>query len=57
MISGYGADNRIAYGSGQVIPPRSIRATAKYLLGQPAFAYLHLGSAYNNCHMCRVDPA
>ena len=57
MIRGYGADNRIVYGSGQVIPPRSIRATAKYLLGQPAIAYLHLRSAYNNCYMCRIDPA
>ena len=57
MIRGYGADNRIVYGSGQVIPPRSILATAKYLLGQPAIAYLHLRSAYNNCYMCRIDPA
>ena len=57
MISGYGADNRIAYGSGQVIPPRSTRAAAKYLLGQPAIAYLHLCSAYNNCYTCRIHPA
>ena len=46
MIRGYGADNRIVYGSGQVIPPRSIRATSKYQLGQPAIAYLHLRSDY-----------
>ena len=57
MIRGYGADNRIVYGSGQVIPPRSIRATATCQLGQPAIAYLHLRSAYNNCYMCRIDPA
>ena len=57
MPRGYGADNRIVYNSGQVIPPCSIRATAKYLFGQPAIAYLHLRSAYNNCYMCRIDPA
>ena len=57
MIRGYGADYRIVYGSDQVIPPYSIRATAKYLLGQPAIAYLHLRSAYHTCYMCRINLA
>ena len=57
MIRGYGADHGIVEGSGQVIPPRSLRATATFLLGQHEIAYLHLRSAYNNCYMCRIDPA
>ena len=47
----------MVYDSGQVITPRSLRAIATFLSGQPEIPYLHLGSAYNNCYMCQIDPA
>ncbi len=52
---GYGADDRIVYGTGQVVPSAEIEAVARDFLARPAVAYLHLRSASNNCYQCRIE--
>jgi len=55
LIRGYGPDNRIVYGSGQVIPTAKIESTAARLFERREIAYLHLRSASNNCFQCRIE--
>lgn len=57
LIRGYGADDRIVYGTGQVVPSARIEATAEALLDRDDVAYLHLRSARNNCFQARIDRA
>lgn len=56
LIRGYGADDRIVYGTGQVVASAEIDAVAQDLLARPEVAYLHLRSASNNCYQCRIEP-
>ncbi len=55
LIRGYGADDRIVYGTGKVVPSAEIAAVARDLLVRPEVAYLHLRSASNNCYQCRIE--
>lgn len=55
LIRGYGKDDRIVYGSGQVVPTEEIEASAAKLLQLPEIIYLHVRSASNNCYQCRVE--
>ncbi len=57
IVRGYGADDRIVYGTGGVIATESIPARAKALLADPAIAYVHVRSARNNCYQVRIDRA
>ncbi len=57
IVRGYGADNRIVYGTGAVTPTDGIPARAADLLGRQDIAYLHVRSARNNCYQCRIDRA
>ena len=56
LVRGYGKDDRIVYGTGQVVPSAKIGAVAQDLLARPEVAYLHLRSASNNCYQCRIEP-
>lgn len=55
LIRGYGKDDRIVYGTGQVVPAAEIGAVARDLLAAPEIGYLHLRSASNNCYQCRIE--
>ncbi len=55
LIRGYGKDDRIVYGTGQVVPSAEIGAVARDLLAAPEVAYLHLRSASNSCYQCRIE--
>lgn len=57
ITRGYGADDRIVYGTGAVTPTASIPARAAQLLADPRVAYVHVRSARNNCFQCRIDRA
>ncbi len=57
IIRGYGADDRIVYGTGQVVATETIPERAAALLEDPAIAYVHVRSASNNCYQCRIDRA
>jgi hypothetical protein len=55
LVRGYGPDDRIVYGTGQVVPIPELEAAAAALLGRPGVAYLHARSAANNCYQCRIE--
>ena len=57
LLRGYGADERIVYGSGAVIPTAEIPARCAELLTRPEIAFVHIRSASNNCFHCRVERA
>lgn len=55
LLRGYGTDDRIAYGTGKVIPTEDIATMASWLFERPEIAYIHLRSASNNCYQCRIE--
>ena len=57
IVRGYGADDRIKYGAGQVVETGRLTETAAALLAREDVAYLHVRSARNNCFQCRVERA
>ncbi|QYK43128.1 MAG: DUF1203 domain-containing protein [Paracoccaceae bacterium] len=57
ILRGYGADDRIVYGTGAVVATPDIPARAAALLDDPRVAYLHVRSARNNCYQCRIERA
>lgn len=54
LVRGYTAEERILYGTGQVVPTPEIAARAARLLGDPRIAFVDVRSAANNCFQCRV---
>jgi Protein of unknown function (DUF1203) len=57
MVRGYGADDRIVYGTGQIVATAEIPAAAERLFANLTVRYLHVRSASNNCYHCRIDRA
>ncbi|TCL67225.1 DUF1203 domain-containing protein [Rhizobium sp. BK251] len=55
IVRGYGANDRIVYGTGAVTRSEDIPAYADELLRRDGIAYLHVRSARNNCYQCRID--
>jgi hypothetical protein len=55
LIRGYGADDRIVYGTGMVIPSGDLAIAATKLFRRTDVAYAHLRSASNNCFQCRLE--
>jgi len=55
IVRGYGADERIVYGTGGVVPTGRIVARAEELLAQPGVAFVHVRSARNNCFQVRIE--
>ena len=55
IVRGYGADDRIAYGTGAVVPTDRIAEEAAKRLEDPRVAYVHVRSARNNCYQVRID--
>ncbi len=57
IVRGYGADDRIVYGTGAVVETGEITKAAGELLKDPRVAYLHVRSSANNCYQCRIERA
>jgi hypothetical protein len=57
LIKGYGFDDRIAYGTGQVVASADLEQEALRILRQPNLAHLQVRSALNNCYACWIDRA
>ncbi|MEL7131914.1 MAG: DUF1203 domain-containing protein [Pseudomonadota bacterium] len=55
LVKGYAADDRIAYGTGAVIPAHRVRDRVAAVFTDPNGAYAHLRSALNNCYQVRID--
>ncbi len=57
LLRGYGANERIVYGTGGVVPAEMLEQRAEELLARPDVAYVHVRSAKNNCYQCRIEAA
>jgi hypothetical protein len=57
ILRGYNADDRIVYGSGQIVPTPEIPHVAARMFNDARIAYVHVRSASNNCYQCRIDRA
>lgn len=57
IVRGYGADNRIVYGTGKIVATETIPQEAERMLENRDIAYVHVRSASNNCYQCRIDRA
>ena len=57
ILRGYGADDRIVYGTGVVVGNGEIEERAAAILERGDVAYVHMRSATNNCFTLRIDRA
>ena len=57
IVRGYGKNDRIVYGSGQIVDTAEIPAAAGKMFEDRRIAYIHVRSASNNCYQCRIDRA
>jgi hypothetical protein len=55
LLRGYGPDDRIVYGTGQVLPTGEIEEVAEALFTDERVAYIHLRSASNTCYLCCIE--
>lgn len=55
ILRGYGADERIVYGTGGVVPTGWIAERAAELLADARVEFVHVRSARNNCFQLRVE--
>jgi Protein of unknown function (DUF1203) len=55
IVRGYGAGDRIVYGTGGVVATGAITARAAELFADPRVAYVHVRSARNNCYQVRIE--
>ncbi len=55
LIKGYGADDRIVYGTGAITPTDQISEAIAGIFARPDIAYIHVRSARNNCYQARID--
>ena len=54
LVRGYDGEERIVYGTGRVIPTRSIADYSIELLSNLDIAFVDVRSAANNCYQCRI---
>lgn len=57
LIKGYGADDRIVYGTGIITPQAQLQDAAKAIFARADVSYIHIRSARNNCYQARIDRA
>lgn len=57
LLKGYGADDRIVYGAGRIVPSAEVAEAAARMLARAEIGYVHVRSALNNCFSCRIDRA
>lgn len=57
LLRGYGADDRIVYGTGQIVATADLDGAAAALLERADIAYLHVRSGSYNCFQCRIERA
>lgn len=55
LIKGYHVDDRIYYGTGQIVEGDRLRQAAEVIFAKPDVAYIHVRSARNNCYQARID--
>lgn len=56
LLKGYSAEDRIVYGTGQIVAAPRLRNYAAKLLNDARVAYVDVRSARNNCFLTRITP-
>jgi len=54
LIKGYSSDDRIVYGSGQIVAPDMLTEAFEGIFSDATVEYIHIRSARNNCYQCKV---
>ena len=57
LLKGYSENDRIVYGTGEIVTSADLAAAAAKILARDDISYVHVRSALNNCFSCRVDRA
>ena len=57
LIRAYSSNNRIIYGTGQIVTSAELTPAAETLFQRSEVAYIHIRSATNNCYQCRIERA
>ena len=57
LLKGYTDQERIKYGTGQLVPPEDIRAVSEHILEREDVAFVDIRSATNNCFQARIHRA
>lgn len=57
LIKGYSDDERIVYGTGEVVDAGTLEHKVSKIFDDPNVAFIHVRSARNNCYQLRVDRA
>ena len=57
LIRGYGNDDRIVYGTGEVVTPADVGSAAERILARDDVRYIHVRSSTNNCYQLRIERA
>lgn len=57
LLKGYGANDRIVYGTGVIVASADLAAAAVKILARDDIRYVHVRSSLNNCFSCRIDRA
>ncbi|WP_299845473.1 DUF1203 domain-containing protein [uncultured Roseovarius sp.] len=55
LLKGYGANDRIVYGTGAVTEAADVANRAAEVFANPDVAYIHVRSSRNNCYQARID--
>ncbi len=55
LLKGYGRDERIIYGTGQIVKSADLAEVASRILDRDDLKYVHVRSAMNNCFSCRIE--
>ncbi len=55
LLKGYGVNNRIVYGTGEIVETADIPAYLEKVFSRDDVSYVHVRSATNNCFTLRID--
>ena len=57
LLKGYCGNDRIVYGTGQIVEPADVAQAAAKILTREDVRYVHARSALNNCYQLRIERA
>ncbi len=57
IVRGYDKNEKIVYGTGEIVPTDEIHSFAKSILSIKEVEFVHIRSANNNCYQARIDPS
>ncbi|MDW3223794.1 MAG: DUF1203 domain-containing protein [Paracoccaceae bacterium] len=55
LLKGYSTDERIVYGTGEVVATKAIQDKVAEVFKNPDVAFIHVRSARNNCYQARIE--